>query len=68
MDETRYCIISDGDGHEYICPADKQEEALAYFADVDRYWSRGEYHRECPTEPDYLRMIGGSLTFIDPQF
>ena len=68
----RLCLISDGDGHWFIVPSDKKEQASRYFQKLGEYWEAGDADRhslDYPDEPEWLRPINGphTLTFSDPQ-
>lgn len=57
---ARYRVESDGDGHHYLIPADKQSEWMA--------WMDSEAF-ENDDVPDWARRIDGPhrLTFTDPR-
>lgn len=62
--EKEYCIISDGDSHLYVCPADRAQEAQDTFAAIVRYWRECDYDKECPQEPGYVKAIGGAPSLV----
>jgi hypothetical protein len=57
---ARYRVESDGDGHYYLIPADKQSEFFAWMDSKDF---------ELGVEPDWAKRIDGPhrLTFTDPR-
>lgn len=68
----RLCLIGDGDGHWFMVPSGKKEEANRYFEKLGEFWDADEAKRDgldYPEEPDWLRPINGphTLTFTDPQ-
>lgn len=64
MTEQEYCIISDGDSHLYVCPADRVQEAQDTFAAIVKYWRECDYDKECPQDPDFVQAIGGSPSLV----
>lgn len=69
--DERFCVVSDGDGHSWLCPAERRTEALALIEACETYWGSS---RKGPAPPDpdsvnWLRRIDGihRLTFTDPQ-
>lgn len=51
----RYTLITDGDGHWYVCPVERTGEAAECFAHED--------------EPDFVHAVGGApslVEFTDP--
>jgi hypothetical protein len=72
-DIQRYCLLSDDDGHYYLCPLERRHEASAILEDNDRYWSSAERrHTDSagPTPvPDYLIYVDNhySLSFENPK-
>jgi hypothetical protein len=61
VDERKFILISDDDGHWYVCPADKRLEAVAHFEAVDRYWSPDNDPEGDPPEYlDWLEPVGGA--------
>ena len=65
-----FCLVSDDDGHWFICPSDKLDEFNDYLDDVSSYWKRVEtlsrrklISRDRPPEqPDWLLPIDGPHT------
>ncbi len=67
MSEQRYVLIQDEDSHWYVCPADKQEEAMDYFQTVSAYWDsppRWKDRDNEPEEPGYLVEVGGAPSLV----
>lgn len=70
----RYTLIQD-DGRWYMCPVDRREEALHYFAQIHAFWEASEEEQKTLTLPDddendgWLREINGphTLSFTDPR-
>lgn len=58
-----FVIISDDDGHHYICPADREEEADEMLQTITDYW-REDRDGECPPSPDFLVPIGGAISRV----
>lgn len=67
MNTDKYRLKSDGDGHWFIYPHDKEKEVNDYFYQEGLYWL-GEIEFE-PARPDYLKQIDGPhrLTFEKPK-
>lgn len=68
MDEKRWCLISDDDGHLFLCPAERREEAENMFGAY--YEWQGNYpDGNPPALPDFVERIDGyaGLTFTDPR-
>jgi len=66
QESTRYCEIWDDDGHRFLCPADRADEAQARLDAICRHKYTPGY--PCPSMPHYLRDIdGGRLTFTNPE-
>lgn len=70
-EQKRYVLKSDGDGHWYVVPADKQREAADYFEAVANYWdglsAKGTTE---PDRPEWLEEVGGCpslVTFTNPE-
>jgi hypothetical protein len=62
----RWTIIH-GDGRQYLCPAERYDEARRMLDRLDEYWERHERGAPIPPEPDFLiRFEGERLTFTDP--
>lgn len=66
----RYTLISDDDGHWYVCPADKVIAVGKFFEAVRAYWEDGHEDDEVePSMPRYLSPVGGApslVSFTDP--
>lgn len=59
--ETRYCLVSDDDGHWYVCPLDKR---TLFQSMVDNQDHDGIM------DADWLDPVGGNpsyINFLDPQ-
>ena len=54
MKNKKYCLINDDDGHWFIIPSNKREEAETYFLSIYRYWEEMPDDMECPNEPNWL--------------
>lgn len=67
--EQRWCVVGDGDGHRYLCPADRADEVEEQFAALAAYWDRLDADGECPPDPSegLQRLEGHRLTFTDPR-
>lgn len=71
--DQRWCVVSDGDGHSWLCPAERRGEALSLLEANEDFWCRdsinGETPPPSPDEVEWLRRIDGvhRLTFTDPQ-
>lgn len=59
-----FSIISDNDGHYYVCPVECIEEALKAFEEISKYWNEGNYEKECPKEPSRCYRVGGGLSLV----
>ena len=62
-----YCIISDDSGHDYICPADKEQEASAILEAIEQFWSFDNVisdEADEPSLPDYLVEIGCAISRV----
>ena len=64
-----YCMIKDEDGHYYLCPAYRREEAVRYFAKLYEHFSEGELDVDPLPLPKYLTEIDGpqKLIFQNPR-
>lgn len=59
------CLISDDDGHWYVCPVNKREAARQYFSATESYWAPGApYKGKPPAQPDWLVEVGGDPSSI----
>lgn len=75
MSEQRYCVVSDGDGHSWLCPAQRRAEAVELIEACETYWATfttGLGAGPTPPDPDsvgWLRRIESAehLTFTDPR-
>jgi hypothetical protein len=59
-----FVLISDDDGHHYVCPADLETEAGRALDAIRRYWDDPPDDVEAPDLPDYLTEVGGSPTRV----
>jgi hypothetical protein len=50
----RYCLVGDGDGHEYTCPVEREAELR-------------ELLESEQGEPDWAERVEGGFTFTDPR-
>lgn len=69
MDEKRFCLVSDDDGHWFICPAEKASEFSKWVEKTTKYWDSLPDDEDPPAELPYIKAIGGSpsrVTFLDP--
>lgn len=67
QDTTEYVLIQDDDCHWYVCPADKERKAEAFFEASHAYWEPGSnrlHQGKVPVQPDWLLEIGGSPTLV----
>ena len=55
---TKYCLVSDDSGHDYVIPSDKRTEWYDFdFSDYDF------------NLPDYAELVeGGDLDFYSPEY
>ena len=70
---SRFVFTKDDDGHWYVIPADKQDEAAAYFDAVYNFWggSSADENTTEPDRPEWLMDVGGApslVTFSSPEF
>lgn len=68
----RYCLVSDGDGHHWLCPVERAREACALLEANEDYWGSYSPSGEPPANPDsmpWLRRVDNPtrLTFADPR-
>lgn len=72
----RYCLVEDGDGHTWLCPAERQAEALAQIEAVEAFWASAKSGHapegdEAAGPPDLGWLIRvdnpGRLTFSEPR-
>lgn len=62
----RYCVVSDNDGHKFLCPAESRDEAYEYFEALEDVEGPDYVER-----PEWLKLLGAGLsdlTFTNPQF
>jgi hypothetical protein len=59
-----YRLISDDDGHWYVIPKDKEQEAICYFEKIYEYYEDMLEDEEEPEMPDWLDEISGSPTMV----
>lgn len=59
-----HVLIQDDDGHWYVCPADKADEACRVLAAITAYWGGRDYDGDPPGTPEYLRPVGGSPSLV----
>ena len=52
-----FCIISDEDGHNYVCPTDKVEDAYEYF----KFVSDDLVNEKFDEEPEWLISVNGPV-------
>lgn len=66
--KLRYCIVSDGDCHKYLCPLEKREEAVKILEEIVNYWDNKNYDKRLPDKPNYLIELGNlyRLNFTNP--
>ncbi|HBD92989.1 MAG TPA: hypothetical protein DC057_02325 [Spirochaetia bacterium] len=55
-----FCIISDNDGHNYICQSDKVEEAKEYFQFVESDMADDKFEEE----PEWLIYVNGPVSKV----
>ena len=58
-----YVLIQDNDGHWYVCQADRQAEAEAYFAECANYWKK-PMKKSYIEEPAWLVRVGGAPSLV----
>lgn len=69
----RFCLISDGDGHHWLCPVERTSEAAAIVEANENFdWSHIKDDEEPPPNPDsigWLTRIDNPtrLSFTDPK-
>jgi hypothetical protein len=67
---VEFVIISDDDGHSYVCPADRELEALQLFEEITNFWrdmpdaDRDREPVEEPEIPEWLRPVGGAISRV----
>ena len=68
MTEQRYCLVGDGDGHQWMCPLDRKPEVEENIEAIEDYWATGDYDKECPKDltQDLPRVEGETLSFTSP--
>jgi hypothetical protein len=59
-----YRLIKDDDGHLYVIPADKLDDASRYFDAVYKYWDEMPDDEEEPPEPDWLKSLGCAMSCV----
>lgn len=66
----KYCLITDDDGHYFISPFERKDEAEIILESIYNYWNecKDDEDVECPEMPDWLKQIDGwhRLTFENP--
>lgn len=66
----KFCLISDGNCHWFLCPAERRDEAEEVMERISGYWSDNFDCDEPPPElPDYLETLDGGpgrITFEAP--
>lgn len=69
--EQRYRFIRDDDGHWYLVPAERYDEASKHFEAVYAYWNAGDDARgEPPDDPDWIQQLGCGVqrySFTNPE-
>jgi hypothetical protein len=62
----KYCLINDDDGHWYLAPFERRNEAREILESIEEAWA--EEANEIPEVPDWLKEIDGyhKLTFENP--
>jgi len=55
-----FCIVSDEDGHNYVCPTDKAEDAYEYFEFVGNDLASEKFDGE----PEWLVSVNGSVNKV----
>lgn len=63
----KFVLVSDDDGHWYVCPKGKRGEAERYFEAVADFWSvvREEGDDTEPSRPDWLDAVGGAPSLVE---
>lgn len=61
-----FVIISDDDGHHYVCPADKSSEAYTALEAIMDFWREDREGVE-PELPTYLVEVGGAIGRVQVQ-
>ena len=64
----KYCLIIDDDGHWYLVPFERKQEAEEILDSIADYWESDIDDNNCPEMPDWLKRIDGlhKLTFENP--
>jgi hypothetical protein len=60
---TRYCLVHNNDGHEYVVPSDSAHEWWRWLDEAEA----AEYIGKYDTTPEYAKRVDGLLTFTDPR-
>ena len=65
----RFCVVSDDDGHRWICPVERKEEVEKSLAELGEYWGGGDCSKGPPDDltVSLPRWEGQDLTFTDPR-
>lgn len=65
MNPEEFVLLNDDDGHWYVCPADRQRDAEAFFSASATYWSPdSKYEGDPPEDPDWLVPVGGAPSLV----
>lgn len=59
-----FVLIQDDDGHWFVCPAEREQEAYRMLEAISRYWGEHQYDKVAPPEPDFLKEVGGSPSLV----
>lgn len=59
-----FVLIQDDDSHWYVAPADKEKQALTFFAKTTAYWANGHQLGKPPVVPKWLENVGGSPSLV----
>lgn len=64
----KFTLIQDNSSHWYIAPYEKRDEANEILDSIEEYWEKGDYEKDCPEEPEWLKRIDGpyNLSFSNP--
>jgi len=63
-----YTTIDDGDGHTFVVPVDRLDEAYKILSDITAYYHIGGvvgYWKEPPEMPDWIVPVSGTIVFRD---
>lgn len=66
VNAPKFILTTDGDGHWYVIPADKQQEFAGIVEAIGKYWEADSRYTEAPPEiPDYAKAVGGAPSLVE---